>query len=228
MLDVHPPHSRLENLQDFFLHLFTITIGLLIALSLEGLVEWRHHVHLVDEANSTLRQELQYNLKSLRGASEDLKKSRAALDANIALMRKIQENPRSPEARNAGLNMGFDLTDLRDTAWRTAQSTGALSYMSYSQAEEYSDTYKTQDAFVASQDPLKDDEARYLGLAHRFNLAGEKAMTAEQTSELAGLFGEMKMHYLWVHLALHVSMLSDEAILDGKTMPKSYHENVHD
>lgn len=28
-------------MRDFFLHIFTITVGLLIALSLEGLVEWQ-------------------------------------------------------------------------------------------------------------------------------------------------------------------------------------------
>ena len=32
MLDVHPPHGKMHGVGDFFLHLFTITVGLLIAL----------------------------------------------------------------------------------------------------------------------------------------------------------------------------------------------------
>jgi hypothetical protein len=40
MLDVHSPHEPIIGWKDFLLHLFTITIGLLIALSLEGTVEW--------------------------------------------------------------------------------------------------------------------------------------------------------------------------------------------
>ena len=50
MLDVHAPHTRMQGFKDFFLHLFTITIGLLIALSLEGCVERQHHRELVAEA----------------------------------------------------------------------------------------------------------------------------------------------------------------------------------
>jgi hypothetical protein len=36
MLDVHPPHEKMHGFKDFLLHLLTITIGLLIALGLEG------------------------------------------------------------------------------------------------------------------------------------------------------------------------------------------------
>ena len=55
MLDVHAPHDKMHGFKDFLLHLATITIGLLIALSLEGCVEWRHHRHLVQEAEEGLR-----------------------------------------------------------------------------------------------------------------------------------------------------------------------------
>ena len=52
MLDVHPPHEKVHGFKDFLLHILTITIGLLIALSLEGCVEWRHHRHLVPRSKS--------------------------------------------------------------------------------------------------------------------------------------------------------------------------------
>ena len=43
MLDVHPPHSPTHTWKDFFLHLATIVIGLLIAVGLEQTVELFHH-----------------------------------------------------------------------------------------------------------------------------------------------------------------------------------------
>jgi len=53
MLDVHAPHSPLHGTKEFFFHLFTITVGLLIATQIESCVEWRHmctwrrrHAHL--------------------------------------------------------------------------------------------------------------------------------------------------------------------------------------
>lgn len=58
MLDVHPPHEPVHGPRDFFLHLFTITIGLLIALGLEASVEALHHRHQREEAEAKIRQEI--------------------------------------------------------------------------------------------------------------------------------------------------------------------------
>lgn len=70
MLDVHAPHEKIHGYKDFFLHLFTITVGLLIALGLEGCVEWGHHRHLRREAEVNLRQEVRDNEKELRSSRE--------------------------------------------------------------------------------------------------------------------------------------------------------------
>ena len=42
--DIHPPHQAAHSWRDIFVHLATITVGLFIALSLEGCVEWQHHL----------------------------------------------------------------------------------------------------------------------------------------------------------------------------------------
>ncbi len=51
------------------LDLATITIGLLIALGLEGCVEWQHHRHLVHEAEASLRAEIKSNESTLKVTS---------------------------------------------------------------------------------------------------------------------------------------------------------------
>ena len=43
MLDVHPPHASVHSWKDFFIHIATIVIGLLIAVGLEQTVEFFHH-----------------------------------------------------------------------------------------------------------------------------------------------------------------------------------------
>ena len=65
MLDVHPPHERMHGFRDFALHLFTIPVGLLIALSLEGCVEWQHHRHLLHDAETGLRGEVDKNSRQI-------------------------------------------------------------------------------------------------------------------------------------------------------------------
>src|SRR6202020_1957052 len=45
MLDVHPAHHAASPWREFFIHIATIVIGLLIAVGLEQTVEYFHHEH---------------------------------------------------------------------------------------------------------------------------------------------------------------------------------------
>ena len=45
MLDVHPAHHAVSTWRDFFIHIATIVLGLLIAIGLEQTVESLHHRH---------------------------------------------------------------------------------------------------------------------------------------------------------------------------------------
>ena len=45
MLDVHAPHQSVHTWKDFFIHIATISVGLIIAISLEQTVEFFHHQH---------------------------------------------------------------------------------------------------------------------------------------------------------------------------------------
>jgi len=57
MLDVHAPHETVHTWKDFFIHIATITIGLLIAISLEQTVESLHHRHQAKEMADKLLAE---------------------------------------------------------------------------------------------------------------------------------------------------------------------------
>ncbi|HEY6370818.1 MAG TPA: hypothetical protein VIX37_09580 [Candidatus Sulfotelmatobacter sp.] len=64
-MEVHPPHGPTRSPKDFLLHLLAITIGLLIALSLEASVGWVHDRRLVREARENIAQEIRDNRRSL-------------------------------------------------------------------------------------------------------------------------------------------------------------------
>jgi hypothetical protein len=154
VLDVHPPHEPMHGWRDFFLHLTTITIGLLIALSLEGLVEWQHHRHLVHEAEASLRQEIQSNQSSLASILDDGQKQQSVLKQDVVILQQIIANPKIPPE---GLSIGFRVTTLNDVSWRTAQNTGALSYMPYAIAQDYAGIYYLQDELAqAEQQGVRD------------------------------------------------------------------------
>ena len=155
MLDVHPPHEPVYGWRDFFVHLATITIGLLIALSLEGCVEWRHHRHLVHEAEASLQTEIKSNAKVLQGALDDVRKEQEFLKQDVAVMQKIIANPKVPNRDELTIN--FRIRTFDDVSWKTAQSTGALSYMPYERAQEYSKIYNAQNEIdVAEHQAVRD------------------------------------------------------------------------
>jgi hypothetical protein len=57
MLDVHPARHAANTWKDFFVHIATIVIGLLIAVCLEQTVEYFHHRHQRNELIESLKSD---------------------------------------------------------------------------------------------------------------------------------------------------------------------------
>jgi hypothetical protein len=104
MLDVHAPHESVHGWRDFLLHLCTITIGLVIALGLEGCVEWQHHRHLVHEAEQSLLTEIQNNANSLPGIATDIHTEQAALKHDVEVLDYVIKNHKYPEHSSMSIN----------------------------------------------------------------------------------------------------------------------------
>ena len=65
MLDVHPPHEAAHTWKDFFIHISTICIGLLIAIALEQAVEAAHRASERRELLQDIQAECETNIKTL-------------------------------------------------------------------------------------------------------------------------------------------------------------------
>ncbi len=144
MLDIHPPEHGLHGVRDFLLHLFTITIGLLIAISLEQSVEAIHHRHQRREAEETIRQELRENRDTLTTARSVMTGEQKNLVLILDFLQARLQN-RSADAK--GLNLQFSKGALQDAAWRTANTTGVTTYMDYKEVQAFSVAYKEQAQF---------------------------------------------------------------------------------
>ena len=68
MLDVPASHRSVHTWRDFFIHIATISVGLLIAISLEQTVEAVHHGRERRELIANMRNEARRNLKSAQDA----------------------------------------------------------------------------------------------------------------------------------------------------------------
>lgn len=142
MFDVHPPNASIHGWRDFLVHLATITIGLLIALGLEGSVEWLHHRHVMHQAQAGLLLEIKSNAQSLQQKIASLEKHQQELKRDVAILDQIIAH--SDAASHESLTVQLDINSFEDVSWSTAQSTGAVTYMSYATARQYSDIYSEQ------------------------------------------------------------------------------------
>lgn len=159
MLDVHALSDKIEGLKDFGLHILTITIGLLIALSLEGLVEYQHHRHLVNAARASLRGEIERNSKSLNDIQREIDDAQKILDKDLNALSQLRKDAvaKSTDMNRNHIRLEFNVQGFENTAWKTAQATGALTYMPYDEAGEYSAIYDTQDEVYKVQQQVVDD-----------------------------------------------------------------------
>ena len=227
MLDVHPPHKPLHGFWEFLLHLFTITVGLLIATQIESCMEWRHHVHVAEEARTRLRAEIESNLKDLKQAQPVVTEWRAEIDADLAAMQRIQDHPADPASQHATLTVNFRSMTLRDTAWTTAQSTGALALMPYDEAERFASVYKTQNDLMAQAQKPWEDTAVINGLLVKFHWTDKRKITEAQASEVADRLGQMRLHLLAGDLLLKQCIEVSEAYLEGRNPNNNFHESLH-
>ncbi len=141
MLDVHPAHHAASTWRDFFIHIATIVIGLLIALGLEASVEWMHHRHLVAQARENIKREIQENQQQLPRNLDSLQKDAAQLKQNIDTIRMLRDHPKDLHGK---ILYNLFWSGFTDAAWRTARDTGALSYMPYDEVQQLSQLYGQQ------------------------------------------------------------------------------------
>jgi hypothetical protein len=154
MLDVHPPHEKMHGFKDFLLHLLTITIGLLIALSLEGCVEHWKQRELKKDADTKLRQEIRDNEKEIASVHTANAREQANLVKIVDFMSARKKNQ---PYDNHQIRLDFTLGDLQSASWKTAAATGALGFMDYDQVQRYAAVYQLQDKYSALQDQTIDE-----------------------------------------------------------------------
>ena len=147
-MDIHPPHGPIKSWREFAVHLLTITIGVLIALSLEGLVEWRHHRMLVHEAGANITAEIHGNAAELKKARNDLGESEKQLEQLVDTIHRMESNP---NFKPHDVVFNWTVTELHQTSWGTANATGAVGYMEYGEVIRYTRIFDVQQEYMALQ-----------------------------------------------------------------------------
>jgi hypothetical protein len=157
-MEVHAPHEPIHSWRDFFIHIVTITIGLLIALGLEAAVEALHHRHQRHETREALHAEIEQDRQQLPKNLHALQDERSELEGDIALLRSLRAH--QPAAAGAQLYFGWRWSSMPDAAWRTAHETGVLALFPDDHVQGYSMVYGQQALVNAAGLELSRDLAK--------------------------------------------------------------------
>jgi hypothetical protein len=193
-MEVHPPRHAINNWRDFVLHMATIVLGLLIAISLEQSVEWLHRSEKRRQLQGDLRQEMRANDAQL---GEDIKFCSADAEWCLDQAQRIQAALHA----NNGASLTYEEARLKglrhllpnDSVWQHARESGSAALLPRAQAQCYTLLYRIRERLVES---YKDwNEARIARnvitkkFAHTYDGPPDfSQMTSAQLDDLATAF----------------------------------------
>jgi hypothetical protein len=126
--------SRRFPVQTLLVEVFSIILGVLLALAVNQWRENRFHKAQAESALNNVSNEIKSNLKALKILHDNI-------SATIKLISEVSE---SDTAEDSKFIPGLQ---LRDTACKTLLSTNVASYVKYETVLQLSETYSIQDVY---------------------------------------------------------------------------------
>jgi hypothetical protein len=159
-VEIHPPHA-VRSWKDFLVELLTITAGILIALSLEGVRESIRDRALVREARENIRREIADNKREVDGEIAEMDERGKKIDTALRFATELLKNKHT-DIRELQLSLSFPT--LSAASWQTAERTGAFAHMDYAEVQKYANVYTVQDFLVQQYRRALDALSAALGI----------------------------------------------------------------
>jgi hypothetical protein len=229
VIDVHVPHGGLHTWKDFWIHLGTITLGLLIAISLEQTVEWVHQLHERHQLEEDLRAEGLRNQVVLAGDLRTYAVERVwllGLRDEVDRMRasggKLKLAYPAKPVVDPDTKLRLGLTVLpSDAVWSTAKESALVALLPRQEAEVYARFSWQHELLTNALNAWIEEGIELKAYGNRFDDAGLSStpdlsrMTASQLDEYSSLLArDIALRDNLVH-RLTLFDAENRAILDG-------------
>ena len=196
MLDVHPAHHAANSWKEFFVHIATIVLGLLIAVGLEQTVEYIHHRRQIAETREALAIERKINIMDFTSQTAEFRRIVPILQTDLAVFLYLQKHPGAPSAQWPGkLSFGALAIFYNDSAWTTAQQNNILSLMPATEVREEADLYRRLG--ILAQREHERQDAEVTSREYQLDNLDESHLSQEQIGrmidELHSLLGDLSV-----------------------------------
>jgi hypothetical protein len=133
------------------MQLLPVTVGILIALLIDGVIELARHRALVREAHAALAAEIAGNSSDLDVSLTGL----VTMEGNLRTIAELVDDILNTGKTNiTEFEFGLEFPSLDRANFQSAERTGALGYMKFSEVKEYSELYALQHLVEDSQRDL--------------------------------------------------------------------------
>ena len=146
-MEIHKPHAA-KTWREFLVELATISAGILIALTLEQVVEWQHASHRAKEARENIRVEIADNLGSMELRTGIEQCVSARLDEVVQMLQESAAGKPLPDPIWIGHPTDFW---MRDSQYRSASQSGHTSLLPIAEQASYASIYASFAAYQEAQ-----------------------------------------------------------------------------
>jgi hypothetical protein len=145
-MELHSP-TPIRTVREFLTHIGIVTVGILIALGLESLVDAHHRRALATEAVDGFHHELADNRAQVQEVLARMPKLREQIAAQIAALAAPAPSGAAQPIKYPGISFNLMTT----ASWDTALATQAMNNIPYARAKRYSEAYGALSLFVEEE-----------------------------------------------------------------------------
>ena len=219
MLDIHPAHHAASSWREFFIHIATIVLGLLIAVGLEQTVEYIHHRHQAHQMEQALLDESIEN--------------RAIVQRDLNLVDQgIQVIGANMDRLNAAQASGSPFVPLEfgpttalfaptDTAWLTLRGNGLLTLVPQRVADSYWKVDYMCDKAITGLSELYDARVRVNAIIHLHRDPSQ--LSEQERRDLLLAYSQLQQTLVRERSAIQAFNIGNEiAIAGGDMTPDNF------
>jgi hypothetical protein len=216
MLDIHPPHEPTHTWRDFFVHIATIVIGLLIAVALEQTVEHLHHRSQAHEAEDSLHRESIANRALVQRDFATIDEAHRLIRLNMTSIMAAAAAPGKSTYHLSPYLQSTYILGPTDTSWLALRDNNLLGIVPTNLAAGYAKVELMGSLTAAENRNVMQSRQAVQSLLHlRYD---PSQLSAEELERLLLAFSQLDQALVEMRNGLTIFDLADELALKGGTL----------